>query len=528
MCDEVCEWIDGLYAEEAGMQGGVTAVPEMTEGARLAYLGEFKSKLRRRSFTWFNYVETDVETLRALPAEKVDYVCWGFEVTKAGRKHLQGYVEVKTPLSGEATIARIAGGRKRCPGLSVFKLRKDNRDVNINYCRKEDSTDVEAVERWGSKFIEVSHKAKTPGKRTDWHDLHDMCVDGKTFSEVAEVFPEHAIKYHGGIDRLMRAAEEARQMGEFVSSMSDVVLRPWQAKMAKKLSGRVNDRRVYWVYDTVGNQGKSWFAKYLVARMGAARFPNGCTRDIALAYKGEGIVAFDFTRSVEGKLNYGLMESMKDGEIFSSKYESRVKRFGSPHIVCLANWMPDMSRMSADRWSIIDLSQAKWHKGDDWPATEEVRVEETPEQEALRLASDPAWMVNDAELTLLLSETPIIHELDSVDVKGIAQSMRRVDEETIVVGRQDEVSDLQPRLTPEPLASERTPELTLEDNRLLHPPGGAMAVVPPSAPGGMLPRNNIPCGDCAAALRATTNDTITEDDLEWLMNLVDCKCQEHM
>lgn len=313
---------------------------------------EFSQKLRRRSFTWFNYTDADVEYLQNIPAEKADYVCWGFEVTEDGKAHLQGYIEFAVPISGAATVLRLTRSKAKNPGLTVLKLVKDNRDVQINYCRKEESTDEQAVAKWGAKFFEKTNKERKQGERTDWHKIHDMINDDKKFIDVAESFPEHAIKYHGGIDRLIRAVEEKHQMEAFVSKYDDAELRPWQAKICNELRGVADDRKIIWVYDTVGNIGKSWFAKYLVAKHGAARFPNCRTQDLAMAYKGEPIVAFDFSRTVEGRINYSVIESLKDGEIFSSKYESRVKRFGTPHIICFANWAPCIQSMSADRWSI--------------------------------------------------------------------------------------------------------------------------------------------------------------------------------
>lgn len=481
----------------------------------------FAMKLRRRSFTWFNYTAEDVEYLKAMPAEKADYVCFGFEVTTEGKPHLQGYVEVSTPISGQATVMRLAKGRKLCPGLTVLKLIKDNRDVQINYCRKEDSTDEAAVAVWGSKFIEVTNKGKAPGKRTDWHELHDMCVDGKTFSEVAEVFPEHAIKYHGGIDRLMRGAEEARQMADFKATMEDVELRPWQRRVEKILSRPVDPRKVYWVYDTVGGMGKSWFAKYLVARMGAARFPNCRTQDLAMAYKGEGIVAFDFTRTVEERLNYSVMESIKDGEIFSSKYESRVKRFGSPHVVCFANWMPNQGTMSADRWRIIDLADKKWHK--------------TPKSEAPIVDGEIPWL--DELLSDEESSTDESAEQDSADLGGpCANSAEEdrvnagADELYALLGgnpshQEDNVAEVddsarvrtEPGETPVQVAHPpcSNPD---ERGRTMARAIGKPRAGPPS-PGGLLPRNNVPCGDYRAADPSGEESEGTEEDgNEWLID----------
>jgi hypothetical protein len=327
--------------------------------SRETLAAEFSSKLRRRSFTWFNYTDVDVDYIMSIPASKADYLCFGFEVTEDGKQHLQGYMEVGTPISGSAMVLRLTRSKAKNPGLTVLKLIKDNRDVQINYCRKEDTTDQEAVDKWGSKFFECTNKARNQGERTDWHKLHEMCKDGKTFGEIAESYPEHAIKYHGGIDRLLRASKQEASTAEFVAKYETAVLRPWQERLAKELSFAADDRKIIWVYDTKGNMGKSWFSHWLEASKGATRFENGATRDVAHIWQGAPIAVFDFSRTVEGRLNYGVLESLKNGSIMSTKYDSCIKHFGTPHVVCFANWPPNREAMSADRWSIrcLDASE---------------------------------------------------------------------------------------------------------------------------------------------------------------------------
>ena len=44
--------------------------------------------------------------------------------------------------------------------------------------------------------------------------------------------------------------------------------------------------------------------------------------------------------------------------MFSPKYESTSKLYNIPHVLVFANWMPDMSRLSIDRWDIMHLCTA--------------------------------------------------------------------------------------------------------------------------------------------------------------------------
>ena len=57
----------------------------------------------------------------------------------------------------------------------------------------------------------------------------------------------------------------------------------------------------------------------LILKHGAVRFENAKTFDIKYAYKGETVVIFDLNRSQQGVLNYEVIESIKNGIMFSGK-----------------------------------------------------------------------------------------------------------------------------------------------------------------------------------------------------------------
>jgi hypothetical protein len=54
-------------------------------------------------------------------------------------------------------------------------------------------------------------------------------------------------------------------------------------------------------------------------------------------------------------LQYDFLEGVKDGLIFSSKYESAMKNMPPCHVVVMMNQQPDMSALSADRYTIVNL-----------------------------------------------------------------------------------------------------------------------------------------------------------------------------
>ena len=336
----------------------------------------YAAKLRRRVFTWFNYTDEDIDYLMKIPKEKADYVCFGFEVTTEGKKHLQGYVEFGTPISGSATLGRLKPGikPKENPGIRVAKLINPAREAQLTYCSKVESTDEEAVAKWGKKFFEIAHKVKAQGERTDWHAVDDMVLDGKDLVEIRSAYPEIGYRCQSAIREAIigvkaKAARErsgARFDGEFT-------LRPWQEKLYKMLQGPVSDRKVIWVYDDVGNSGKTWFGLWYRRKFGPENVfytHNGRAENMALKYEYEQTVMVNLTRKNEGYVCYNILEQFKDGFVSSDKYMSMDKEPGPCHVVIFANMMPDFNAMSKDRWLIIRTGGDETPEDIDTPSEE--------------------------------------------------------------------------------------------------------------------------------------------------------------
>ncbi len=69
------------------------------------------------------------------------------------------------------------------------------------------------------------------------------------------------------------------------------------------------------------------------------------------------VIFFDCARSKQGVfLQYDFLEQVKNGMVFSPKFDSRFKYSKPPHVVVLMNEHPDMSRLSADRYRITVLA----------------------------------------------------------------------------------------------------------------------------------------------------------------------------
>jgi hypothetical protein len=137
----------------------------------------------------------------------------------------------------------------------------------------------------------------------------------------------------------------------------------WQVAVDNVAKTIPNDRRVYWIYETIGAAGKSRFATYLCHHYNCLSM-SGKAADIKFGvvnYKEKvgsypDIVVVDIPRSVEwGDYSWAAIESIKDGSFYSTKYESVQVIMPNPHVFIFSNSLPDQSVFSSDRWSILKI-----------------------------------------------------------------------------------------------------------------------------------------------------------------------------
>ena len=67
------------------------------------------------------------------------------------------------------------------------------------------------------------------------------------------------------------------------------------------------------------------------------------------------IVIIDIPRCNGGFVSYQAIESIKNGIMVSTKYESGMVRFNKPHLLIFANEPPNMEKLSKDRWVVTEL-----------------------------------------------------------------------------------------------------------------------------------------------------------------------------
>nr|WAE42447.1 MAG: replication associated protein [Cressdnaviricota sp.] len=137
-------------------------------------------------------------------------------------------------------------------------------------------------------------------------------------------------------------------------------LKPWQLKIEKIYLSEPDDRKIYWFWESKGGIGKSSFVKYLVYNYKCLFCDGGRKSDlINLVFNNDmdscRCVIWDLPRNTGNKISYDTIESVKNGMVCNTKYETGIKLFNSPHIFVFSNEPPEEDKMSSDRWIIEEL-----------------------------------------------------------------------------------------------------------------------------------------------------------------------------
>jgi len=137
-------------------------------------------------------------------------------------------------------------------------------------------------------------------------------------------------------------------------------LRPWQVMVKEILDEEPDDRTIHWFWEPDGNIGKTAMAKWICSKYNVL-YLSGKASDAKYAVanwiktKVLHAVIFGYVRSNEDYVSYEALEAIKDGIFFNSKYESGMVMYNSPHVIVFANFEPDRTKLSIDRWEIVDL-----------------------------------------------------------------------------------------------------------------------------------------------------------------------------
>ncbi|QHB15188.1 replication initiatior protein [Begomovirus-associated alphasatellite sp.] len=265
------------------------------------------AKSRNYCFTLFSYV---LPLFSSLP-DWANYLVFQEEQSPTtGRKHIQGYINLKNPQSLSFLKGKLGNGVH-------LEIAKGSASSNRDYCRKDDSR-VSGPWEFGVFAEKGSRKRKA-----------------------MELFQEDPDELRLSDPKLYRRCLASKINTEFGGLVLPVLDRPWQLLVETILDKGPDDRTILWVYGSQGNEGKTTWAKSKI-QAGWFYTRGGKGENIKYSYAEHlGHCVFDLPRQVEDVLQYTVLEELKDRLIRSSKYEPiDFNCSDKVHVVVLSNFLP--------------------------------------------------------------------------------------------------------------------------------------------------------------------------------------------
>lgn len=261
-------------------------------------LGNTKTKSRKWCLTLNNWTEKELVQLRDhFESKEATYII-GKEVGESGTAHLQCFVEFKNAVYFTAL-------KKLNSRLHIEKARGNN-EQNFKYCYKQGDFITNVT-------IKLSNQERIKNKKLAMYETGTW--------------------------------------------------RPWQQQLIDLCKTEADSRTINWVYDPIGNSGKSYLCTYLnliyncVYCDGKKDNVLNQTRIKAIEEDLDiKIILMDIPRHCQEYVNYGLLEQLKNGHIYSGKYEGGEVYLDNVHVIVFSNQLPDLSKFSEDRWNVIHIN----------------------------------------------------------------------------------------------------------------------------------------------------------------------------
>ena len=268
-------------------------------------------------------------------SDRIKYLVVGRERGESGTPHLQGFVI----FTSTVTFSRVA---RLLPRAHIEHARGTSSQAG-EYCKKDGDFDeygeapvgntrnsvLDNLYEWGDAFIAEHGRAPTS-------------------PEIAREHPTAYVRY----PRVVRLFENRTPVPELRQGEPQL----WQSELAGELEEEADDRSVIFYVDPEGGKGKSWFqAWYMSNNEETTQVLSAAKRDDVAhnIQKTKTHFFFNVPRGGMEYFPYSILEQLKDRMVFSPKYNSCMKFLAkTPHVLVFCNEMPDMNKMSIDRYVI--------------------------------------------------------------------------------------------------------------------------------------------------------------------------------
>lgn len=253
------------------------------------------TKSRAWCFTLNNYTDLEYNDLKNLTLSgTMEQIVLGKEIGESKTPHIQGCIKYKNPVYFEAM-------KKKIPRANISQCR--NWHASVIYCKKD---------------------------RDYWSNTENYGMNHEDEYKTYMIEEYNEVKWY-----------------------------QWQEDVLDILKTKPSKRKLYWIYEEEGNKGKSFLAKYIDWKHNAI-IANGKQGDIFNQYKmflekekkQPKVAIIDIPRSHKDYVCYSTLEKIKDGLIYSGKYEGGKLRLIPHHLIVFANFEPDRYKLSEDRWEV--------------------------------------------------------------------------------------------------------------------------------------------------------------------------------
>lgn len=298
-----------------------------------------------------NKEETSIEELEQIE-EKVEGDIWEYQRQKSQEQEL----ELKGTTKQSSAVFRLGFRWTQCEKVSeeVFNHEHIIRILKTLGCT-EYSFQLEKGEKTGKLHFQGAFKLENKRRPKELAKSLNLKMYGV---EIYSAFDYEQLKQYSIKEKTRVAGpwmDPVIYIGQDLNEVRNNPY-PWQEELNAIFRQAPDERKVYWIFDPIGNTGKSRYAKFLGYYFGFGLLSFDDLRDILFAasiQKSSGYL-IDMTRARPqnvdmGKL-YSLIETIKNGYYFSPKYNSKSVMTLTPHVVVFANRLPSYSELSRDRW----------------------------------------------------------------------------------------------------------------------------------------------------------------------------------
>lgn len=235
---------------------------------------------------------------------------------------------------------------------------------NITFTIESKHKKIINIDKYFEKKEKTKFDKKINGNNITYTiHLKNQIKDLESFNKKYEV---NAININLRTQKIEKELSESEQLhqdrvNEVLKTYENIIWRPWQQDVLDILESEPDNRTINWFYEPNGNKGKSFLCKYIACKYDVI-ICDGKKDNVfnqvndMLKKQNFKTVILDIPRcNMEQHISYNSIEAIKNGMLYSGKYQGGQCIFNNVHIIIFSNSEPDVNKLSNDRWNIINI-----------------------------------------------------------------------------------------------------------------------------------------------------------------------------